>query len=178
MSWVPGLLFIALIHFPSTPFLINFIWFSKNWLKGTCRTLHLLLAFSHYINVINFKYDLNPVFRQKGGLLWPPLHPSPHFHPPCLGRRTTVHERLSTPSFGPHLVGHSKSTFLCSPTLYLPCCMSQPATGCPHHQMHRPHQHHRHGAAENVEWCGQNLWAAAHHSILCIDTSVLLCFRQ
>lgn len=99
---------------------------------------------------MSLKCDLNPVYRRKGALLWPPLHPSPHFHPPCLGRRTKVPKRLSTSSPGPHLVGCSKSTrsplpflplpppspfsvFLCSAPC-LPCCMSHPSTSCPHHQ--------------------------------------------
>lgn len=69
---------------------------------------------------MSLKCDLNPVFRRKGALLWPPLHPSPHFHPPCLGRRTKVLKRLSTSSLGPHLVGRSKSTWSPLPFLPLP----------------------------------------------------------
>lgn len=66
----------------------------------------------------SLKCDLNPVFRRKGALLWPPLHPSPHFHPLCLGPRMKLLKRLSTSSFSPHRVGNSKSTW--SPWLYLP----------------------------------------------------------
>lgn len=101
----------------------------------------------------SLKCDLNPVFRRKGALLWPPLHPSPHFHPLCLGPRMKLLKRLSTPSFSPHRVGRSKSTR--SPWLYLPlpfahsalssllyaahylpCCMSRPSARCRHHQPH------------------------------------------
>lgn len=103
---------------------------------------------------MSLKCDLNPVFRRKGALLWPPLHPSPHFHPPCLGRRTKALKRLSTSSLGPHLVGRSKSTFepltmstssppslspvlLCAAS-YLPCCMSRPSTSCHHASRYLP----------------------------------------
>lgn len=84
---------------------------------------------------VSLKYDLNPIFRRKGALLWPPLHPSPHSHPPCLGRRTKVAKRLSIHSRGSCLVGCSWEPLppIPPPSLfppyvapYLAYCMSQP----------------------------------------------------
>ena len=137
---------------------------------GRPNVLSLHLSFWTWRNV-SLKCDLNPVFRRKGALLWPPLHPSPHFHQPCHGRRTKVLKRLSTAALGPHLVGHRKSTgsllpflplsgpftFLSLPKCRPPsllCCMSQPSTGCPSPPDTFLHQHHPHCAATQVELCG------------------------
>lgn len=119
---------------------------------------------------MSLKCDLNPVFRRKGALLWPPLHPSPHFHPPCLGRRTKALKRLSTSSLGPHLVGRSKSTssplqclhlplphFTLSSSVLLLICPA--AWAAPPPAAITPadtclHQHPPHGEAKRLELCG------------------------
>lgn len=114
----------------------------SSWLEETSKVLGFCFLFQViflFSLKASLKCDLNPVFRRKGDLLWPPLHPSPHFHPPCLGQRMKVLRRLSTSSFGPHLVGCSKSTRSSSLSLPLPpisphsalssclcCCMSHP----------------------------------------------------
>lgn len=119
---------------------------------------------------MSLKCDLNPVFRRKGELLWPPLHPSPHFHPPCLGRRTKVLKRLSTSSLGPHLVGRSKSTSsplqcLHLPLPHFPLSSSMLLLICPAAWAAPPpaaitpadtclHQHHPRGEAKWLELCG------------------------
>lgn len=54
------------------------------------------------------KCDLTSAFRQKRARSPPPLHPSPHFHSPCLGQRMTVFRRLST-SVHPPFVGYRGS---------------------------------------------------------------------
>lgn len=119
---------------------------------------------------MSLKCDLNPVFRRKGALLWPPLHPSPHFHPPCLGRRTKALKRLSTSSLGPHLVGRSKSTSsplqcLHLPLPHFPLSSSVLLLICPAAWAAPPpaaitpadtclHQHPPHGEAKRLELCG------------------------
>lgn len=95
---------------------------------------------------IVFKMWFEPVFRGKRAILWPPPHPSPHFHPPCLGRRMKVFKRLSTSSLGPHLVEGGKSTWSTLPFLSLPppsrstvlhmlLLMCPAAWANPHHQI-------------------------------------------
>lgn len=105
-------------------------------------------------------YDLNPVFRRKGALLWPPLHPFPHFHPPCVGRRTTVLKRLSTSQLGLRLAGRRKSPR--SPILPV-----HPLFSCSLSALHEPsfhrlssppdtclHQHHPHCPTKQMEFVG------------------------
>lgn len=106
--------------FASSPFSIYSIW--KDWFEETCGTSHLIFSLykCFFYFLLSLKCDLNPVFRRKGALLWPPLHPSPHFHPPCLGRRKKVLKRLSTSSLGPHRVERSKSSWSTLPFLPLP----------------------------------------------------------
>lgn len=75
------------------------------------------------------KCDLTSAFRQKGALLPSPLHPSPHFHPPTLGRRMTVVRRLSTSAahFGERSFISPVRPHLALSTLYAAlylCCMS------------------------------------------------------
>lgn len=83
------------------------------------------------------KCDLTSAFRPKRAPSPPPLHPSPHFHPPCRGRRMTVVRRLSTsarpPSCGRQPASESVElhfsalTWLCPPRTLLfclLCCMS------------------------------------------------------
>lgn len=139
--------------FPSTPLSTLSIW-GKTHREEFISLFFFSLLLFWFKELVSLKCDLNPVFRRKGALLWPPLHPSPHFHPPCLGRRTKALKRLSTSSLGPHLVGRSKSTFepltmspsyppslspvlLCAAS-YLPCCMSRPSTSCHHASRYLP----------------------------------------
>lgn len=138
------------------------------WAVSRCS----LWALGHHFYSVSLKCDLNPVFRRKGALLWPPLHPSPHFHPPCLGRRMKVLKRLSTSSLGLCLVGRSESTGSPLPSLPVPPLLSSICCSLPAllheptlHRLPSPpdaylHQHHPHCAATHFEFCG---FATAKH---------------
>lgn len=123
---------------------------------------------------LSLKCDLNPVFRRKGALLWPPLHPSPHFHPPCLGQRMKALKRLSTSSLGPDLMGLSKAPLepfqipllhlLLNAAVHPRCCMS-----CP--RLSDTRQRRLRGAAEPGI-----LWTFVYRRETCVcDAALLLC---